>query len=118
MEVSFERRRSDAEQISTEIVKVFKDYVGRGPTNARTYITQDVVTCLLSDTLTKAEHSLVESDNGEEVRSIRRKFQGTMREDLVAIVEKQLQRKVIAFMSDHSLDPDMACETFVLGGME
>ncbi len=118
MEVSFERRRSEAEQISTEIVKAFKEYVGRGPTHARTYITHDVVTCLLSDTLTKAEHSLVESGNGEEVRSIRRRFQETMRDDLVAIVETQLQRKVIAFMSDHSLDPDMACETFVLGEAE
>ena len=118
MEVSVERKRSDSEQISSGIVKVYKDFVGRGPTNAKSYITNDVVTAILSDTLTKAERSLVGSGNGEEVRFIRRKFQETMRKDLVAIVETQLQRKVIAFMSDHSLEPDMATEVFVLAGVE
>ena len=118
MEASLERRRSDSEQISADVVRVFKDYVGRGPTRARTYIAQDVVTCILADTLTQAEHSLIESGNGEDVRAIRRKFQSTMRKDLIAIVETRLRRKVVAFMSDHSLNPDMAAETFVLGEAE
>ena len=37
-----------------------------------------------------------------------------MREDLVAVVERQLDRKVIAFMSQNHIDPDLAVEVFVL----
>lgn len=37
-----------------------------------------------------------------------------MRDDLVAIVERQLDRKVIAFMSQNHIDPDLAVEVFVL----
>ena len=37
-----------------------------------------------------------------------------MREDLVAAVEILIERKVIAFMSDNHIDPDMAAEIFIL----
>ena len=37
-----------------------------------------------------------------------------MREDLIAIVERHLGRKVIAFMSQNHIDPDLAVEVFVL----
>jgi hypothetical protein len=37
-----------------------------------------------------------------------------MREDLIAIVERHMERKVIAFMSQNHIDPDLAVEVFVL----
>jgi hypothetical protein len=37
-----------------------------------------------------------------------------MRDDLVALVERETERKVIGFMSDNHIDPDMAVEVFVL----
>jgi hypothetical protein len=37
-----------------------------------------------------------------------------MRDDLIAIIERQLDRKVIAFMSQNHIDPDLAVEVFVL----
>jgi uncharacterized protein YbcI len=37
-----------------------------------------------------------------------------MRDELVALVEEQLGRKVIAFMSQNHIDPDLAVEVFVL----
>jgi uncharacterized protein YbcI len=37
-----------------------------------------------------------------------------MRDDLVAIVERQLGRTVVAFMSQNHIDPDLAVEVFVL----
>lgn len=39
------------------------EYTGRGPTKARTYVNEDLVSVLLRDTLTKGERSLVSSDN-------------------------------------------------------
>ena len=44
------------------------------------------------------------------IRHARRRFQDTMRGDLVAVVAHETGRKVIAFMSDHHLDPDYAVE--------
>jgi flavorubredoxin len=45
-----------------------------------------------------------------------REIAGTekMRDDLVEIVERELDRKVIAFMSQNHIDPDLAVEVFVL----
>jgi hypothetical protein len=37
-----------------------------------------------------------------------------MREDLISAVERLTERKVIAFMSENHIDPDMAAEIFVL----
>lgn len=45
---------------------------------------------------------------------MRRRFQRTMKEDLVAAVEENTGREVVAFLSDHHIDPDIAVEVFVL----
>jgi predicted naringenin-chalcone synthase len=37
-----------------------------------------------------------------------------MSDDLTAIVERQLDRKVSAFMSQNHIEPDLAVEVFVL----
>lgn len=100
--------------LSNAVVKVSREYTGRGPTMARTTIVDDMVVVAMQDTLTKGERSLVESGKTEMVLDVRRCFQRTMREDLVAAVEDLTGRKVIAFMSDNHVDPDMAVEIFVL----
>ena len=48
----------------------------------------------------------------------RKAFQNAMREELVAGVEEITGRRVIAFMSDNHLEPDMAIEAFVLEPLE
>jgi uncharacterized protein YbcI len=100
--------------ITKAVVGVFRDYTGRGPTKARTYLNENLVHVLLEDTMTTAEHQLAEGGEEEFVLDMRRKFQGTMRDDLVAAVENLTERNVVAFMSDNTLEPDMALESFVL----
>jgi uncharacterized protein YbcI len=95
-------------------VAAFAEYTGRGPTKARTSIRDDVVLCLLQHTLTRGEQSLVRDGRSDVVIAMRRTFQETMREPLVNVVEQLTGRKVIAFMSDNHVDPDLATETFVL----
>ena len=101
-------------QITRAVVGVFRDYTGRGPTKARTFLNENTVHVLLEDTLTTAEHQLAVDGEEEFVLDIRRKFQKTMRDDLVAAVEGLGGRKVVAFMSDNTVEPDMALESFVL----
>src|SRR3954466_5828670 len=103
-----------AAEISTEAVGVLREYTGRGPTRARTMISEDVVTVLLADTLTKGERRLAENGHAERILELRHDFQQVMREDLIAVVERHLGRKVIAFMSQNHIDPDFAVEVFVL----
>jgi uncharacterized protein YbcI len=100
--------------ISTAAVQLLHDYTGRGPPKAKTLINDDVVTVLLADTLTKGERKLVESGRADRVLQLRHDYQLTMRTDLIAIVERQLDRDVIAFMSQNHINPDLAVEVFVL----
>jgi uncharacterized protein YbcI len=100
--------------ISTATVQLLHEYTGRGPTKAKTVISDDLVTILLADTLTKGEQRLVDNGLADRVLQLRHDYQLTMRDDLVAIVERQLGRRVIAFMSQNHINPDLAVELFVL----
>jgi uncharacterized protein YbcI len=103
-----------AAAITTRIVQVFGDHTGRGPTRGRTFINENLVSCLLHDTLTKPERSLAAAGEVDTVLEVRKRFQATMREDLVAAVEDLTGREVAVFMSENHVDPDVALETFVL----
>jgi uncharacterized protein YbcI len=100
--------------IGNAVVRLMREYTGRGPTRARAVISRDLVAVHMADLLTKAERRLADDGKGDLIRQVRREFQATMREDLVAAVEMLTERKVIAFMSDNHIDPDMAVEVFVL----
>jgi uncharacterized protein YbcI len=100
--------------ISTAAIQLLHEYTGRGPTKAKTLINDDVVTVLLADTLTKGERKLVDNGHSDRVLQLRHDYQVVMRDVLTAVVERQLDRKVIAFMSQNHIDPDLAVEVFVL----
>ena len=101
-------------RISNHVVGQMSAYTGRGPTKAWTSIDEDLISVVLRDTLTKGELSLVADGRTELVLEMRKAYQNTMRHDLVAGVEEIAGRKVIAFLSDNHIDPDIAIESFVL----
>ena len=103
-----------AAKISNAVVQLLHEYTGRGPTKAKTRISDDLITVVLADTLTRAERNLVTAGNGKMVIEVRKEFQRLMREDYVEAIEGLTDRKVVAFMSDNHIDPDLAVETFVL----
>jgi uncharacterized protein YbcI len=104
-----------ASAISNRVVQVFSEYTGRGPTRARTYMQDDLITVVVQDTLTKGERTLVSDGKAEIVLGMRREFQDTMHGDLVAGVEELTGREVIAFFSANHIEPDSALEAFLLG---
>jgi|SRR4051794_37279603 uncharacterized protein YbcI len=106
--------RGPSAMISTSAVQLLHEYTGRGPTKAKTLINDNVVMIVLADTLTKGESTLVEKGKSDRVLQLRHDYQDAMRDDLVGIVERQLDRKVIAFMSQNHIDPDLGVEVFVL----
>ena len=100
--------------ISDAAVKLLREYTGRGPTRSRTTIDRDTVVIMLGDTLTRGEQKLVEDGRADSVLKLRHEYQLTMRDDLVAAVERATERKGVAFMSQNHIDPDLAVEVFAL----
>lgn len=105
---------SVAASISNRVVQLLNSYTGRGPTKAWTVMGDDLISVVLRDMLSKGERSLVSDGRRELVLSMRKAYQDTMRVDLIAAVEEISGRKVIAFLSDNHIDPDIAIESFVL----
>ena len=103
-----------APAITEAVVAAFRQYVGQAPAKARTFLNENLVHVLLEDTMSTTERQLAATREEEFVLAIRRKFQQTMRNDLIAAVEQLGGRKVIAFMSDNHIDPDFSVEIFVL----
>src|ERR671917_2282119 len=103
-----------SQAISNAVVGLLHDYTGRGPTQARTTIGRDTIVVTLRDSLTKAERTLAQHGQALEVLAMRRAFQNTMRDELVAAVERLTGRQVEAFLSDNLFEPDVAVEIFLM----
>jgi uncharacterized protein YbcI len=104
--------------ISDEIVSLLHRYTGRGPTEARTYVHENLIVCLLGDSLTKSEQSLITGGHYASVLDTRSLFQQTMRADFTEAVERLSGRKVIAFMSQSHIEPNYGLEAFVLAPLD
>jgi uncharacterized protein YbcI len=100
--------------ISKMLVRVHVDHAGRGPTKARTYLDEDIVTSVLEDALTPVEKTLAGDGQTDTVGRVRHKLQQAMRDDMVRQVEAITGRSVRVFLSANELDPDVAVETFLL----
>jgi uncharacterized protein YbcI len=68
----------------------------------------------LRDSLTKAERTLAQRGQELQVLAMRRAFQNTMRDDMIAAVEQLTGRSVEAFLSDNLHQPDVAVEIFLM----
>jgi uncharacterized protein YbcI len=115
--MSADRRKHDGElaaAISNTVVKALARTTGRGPTKARTTLGENGVFVVLQDSLTHGEQTLTDAGEGEAVLDLRRRWQRVMQADLSREIEQLTGRKVIGFMSDNHIDPDLAVEVFVL----
>ncbi|MGV1050224.1 MAG: Na-translocating system protein MpsC family protein [Solirubrobacterales bacterium] len=102
-------------EISREMVRLYKDRFGRGPTKARTdFAGQDLLVCTLEDTLTPVEKRMAELGDHERLRDLRLYFQHTAEVEFCEIVERALGRKVRAFISGMDTKKDVAAELFFL----
>ena len=101
-------------RISDGVVALLKEFYGRGPERTKTYVSDDLVVCLLRGGFTRVEQTLLEGGYGEDVIRQRMAFQQVMRHRFEDVVEQATGRKVIGFMSGSHQDPDMICEVFVL----
>jgi uncharacterized protein YbcI len=104
------------EAVSNLVVRIYADHVGRGPTKARAYADRDIIVCVMEDTMTTAERTLVDSGRSAAVRQVRDALQETMRDDLVMGIEALTGRRVIAQTGTGTLEPDVTSDLFILDG--
>ena len=102
--------------ISNEMVRLFKEQLGRGPTKARAdWAGPDVLTVVLEGTLTPSERRLVQLGEHERLRDLRTFFQYAAVKEFCEPVERLTRRRVRAFASAIDTEVDgLSVETFVL----
>lgn len=88
-----------------QIIQFEKEYMGRGPVEARTYIIEDMVIVRLKGVLTPAEEKLVQTKEGRSlVREARRQLFDTSRSVLSEYATDILGVGLIDFYSDISVE--------------
>jgi uncharacterized protein YbcI len=111
-----ERPQSVQLAISNEMVRIYKDRFGRGPTKTRTHwVGPDVVAVILEDTLTPVERSLAAMGEHQRLRDLRTFFQYATVPGFCEPIERLTGRKVRAFISGIDTEVDgVSTEMFFL----
>jgi uncharacterized protein YbcI len=112
---SVKRQGEQLAAVTNGIVQLFREYYGRGPDKAKSYLLDDrIVVCILENTMTTVEQTLFKHGHGDMVRQVRLTFQGAMADEFKGVVEAAMGRRVASYHSQLTMDPDTGFEFFVL----
>lgn len=101
--------------ISSEMVRLYKEQFGRGPTRTRTlWAGPDMLVVTLEQTFTPAERSLQRMGEHQRLRNLRLLFQYASVETFCEPIERLIGRKVRAFISGIDTEADVATELYLL----
>lgn len=99
--------------ISTSIVRILRERYGRGPMKAKTYALDDIIVVVLrAGGFTAAEQTMIDSGEPERVVAMREDFQRVMAKDYKDTIEELTDRRVLAFLSNAHVDPELTLEVF------
>ena len=113
---SVARQGEQLAAVTNGIVQLFREYYGRGPDKAKSYILDDhIVVCVLENTMTTVEQTLVKNGEHGMVRQVRLRFQEAMADEFTSVVQRAMGRGVAAYRSSQlTMEPDIGFEFFVL----
>jgi uncharacterized protein YbcI len=100
--------------ISNAVVGLKKDFYGKGPTKAKTFLNDNYVFCVMEGGLTRNEETLLERGHEDLVRNYRLRFQEAMEDSTVEAIQRITRRRVIGYHSQIVFNPERAFEIFVL----
>ena len=103
-------------EITNRIVSFMREHYGRGPIKAKTYVLDNLIVCVLSNGFTAIERTMMKGGEPDRVLEMRRDFQRLMKERYTAMVEELTGRKVLAFLSQAHVEPDLTIEVFLMDG--
>jgi uncharacterized protein YbcI len=103
-------------EITNRVVALIREHYGRGPIKAKTYLLDNLIVCVLSDGFTPIEKTMMEGGQSERVLDMRRDFQRLMQTRYTQLVEELTGRKLLAFLSQTHVEPDLTVEMFLMDG--
>lgn len=103
--------------ISTTIVGIMREHYGRGPMRAKTYVLDDIIVCVLRGSgYTPLEKTIMDSGEPDRVVAMRHDFQRVIAGRYTEVIQELTGRKVLAFLSQAHVDPDITMEMFIIDG--
>ncbi len=103
-------------EITNRIVSFMREHYGRGPIKAKTYVLDNLIVCVLSNGFTAIERTMMTGGEPDRVLEMRRDFQRLMKARYTEMVEELTDRKVLAFLSQAHVEPDLTIEVFLMDG--
>ena len=100
--------------ISDAMVAIVREAIGRGPTRTRTFIHDDVIVCLLHETMTPLERTLHQQHREDTVDDVRDVLHSALAPKAQQLVQELTGRTVVATLADHHRDPDAGVFVFLL----
>ncbi len=102
-------------EITNRIVSLMREHYGRGPIKAKTYVLDNLIVCVLSNGgFTAIERTMMGGGEPERVLDMRRDFQRMMKVHYSEMIEELTGRKVLAFLSQAHVEPDLTVEMFLM----
>jgi uncharacterized protein YbcI len=90
-------------------------YHHRKPVTAKTLMLgDDLLACVLGGVYTDVEKTMIEIQRSTIVQETRNAFQDAMQDKFIRVVENFTGRRVLAFISNHHVGPDVEIELFFL----
>ena len=103
--------------ISTRIVGILREHYGRGPMKAKTYVLDDIIIVVMRGSgFTALEQTIMDSGQPDRVIALREDFQRVMAARYRQTIEELTGRKVLAFLSQAHVEPDITMEIFFIDG--
>ncbi len=101
--------------VTEAMVALHQQYHHREPATAKTLLLgDDLLACVLGGVYTDVEKTMIEIQRTTIVQETRNAFQNAMQHKFIDVVQRLTGRKVLAFISNHSVGPDIEVELFVL----
>jgi len=108
-----EHRNGLYADVSREMVRIYKEQFGRGPTKTRTaFAGPNCLVVTLEESLTPAERNLAEMGEHQRLRDVRMFFQHASESEFVDTAERLTGRKVRGFVSGMDTQKDISSEVF------
>ena len=101
-------------EVSNGMVRAQKEFFGKGPESAKTYIVDDLLITVMRGGLTTAEKTMLDFGHADQVRSFRQLLENEMTERLTNMISKITGRRVLTYQSQVLFGPDVVVEIFVL----
>ncbi len=99
-------------RLSDEMVRAKKQFFGKGPEQAKSYMLDDLLIVVMRGGLTTAEQTMLRFGRENLVREFRQLFENDMTKVLTGLVEQTTGRTVVNYQSQIMFDPDIIVEMF------